>query len=42
MDVLSDCLAIAKEKRLMVLDKIGNDFSESKSAYQLVTRRQVS
>lgn len=41
--MLSDCLSIAKNKRVMVLDKIESSSpSESKSAYQLMTRKAVS
>ena len=42
MNVLSDCLAIAKEKRVMVLDQIASDVKpETKSGYQLISRKQV-
>ena len=42
MHVLSDSLSVAKERRLMVLDQVQSEPLESKSAYQLVTRKQVS
>ncbi|XP_067942006.1 mediator of RNA polymerase II transcription subunit 17-like isoform X2 [Watersipora subatra] len=42
MNVLSDCLAIAKEKRFMVLDQIASDTKpETKSGYQLMSRKQA-
>jgi len=43
MNVLSDCLSMAREKRVMVLDQIQNDSAENRAtAYQLVARKQVT